>query len=287
MISVDNLIELLSRIQEQFHTKTSITSSHLIGNNFYNSNDIYSSLANLNQISDFRFLYGYNSIVCQNTLNTDCNVAYPQEIVHDIIKTIIYSTPTQCLEYMDNFIYSVISHNSPRLAREWIASMMFSLIKETQYMYNNSSANGFSYLKQILDCTTIDECIIHIQNMFPEIALIRPPKKVLPGDIFKHQVATIIANEYMNQDMNITYVAEKLNLVPAYFGQKFTKEYGTPFNAYLNNYRITCSMKLLSGTNDNIADIALQCGFSNASYFTKAFRAHTNMTPSQYRSKRM
>ena len=284
-IDSNTLTKMCTLIQDKFHAATSITSSYLIGDIFADSTEIYASLVAIIQFLEFRFLYGYNSIVYQSSLNSDRSAIYPQNIVHDITTSVIHSAPRVCLESMDKFFAAVIYSNSPHIAKEWIASMVFSLIKETQYIYNRSSSNGFDYLKQILDCATIDECILLIQNMLPEIELIRAPAKIQSNEVFKHQVTSIVADEYMNPDMNIAYISEKLNLVPAYFGQKFAKEFDAQFNVYLSNYRINCSMKLLTSTNDKIADIALQCGFSSAAYFTKAFREHTNMTPSQYRAK--
>jgi AraC-like DNA-binding protein len=47
--------------------------------------------------------------------------------------------------------------------------------------------------------------------------------------------------------------------------------------------RITAGSRLLRETDSSIAEIALNCGFADHSAFTRAFRAVTGHSPSQYR----
>ena len=56
----------------------------------------------------------------------------------------------------------------------------------------------------------------------------------------------------------------------------------TPMN-YLMSYRIEQSIPLLVKTDANITEIALQVGFSGASYYTEIFHRIMGITPSEYR----
>ena len=47
--------------------------------------------------------------------------------------------------------------------------------------------------------------------------------------------------------------------------------------------RITVGCRLLRETDASIAQIALDCGFADHSAFTRAFRAVTSYSPSEYR----
>lgn len=57
----------------------------------------------------------------------------------------------------------------------------------------------------------------------------------------------------------------------------------TPFE-YLLDYRIQSAERLLRNTEDSIAGIAQQSGFSNGAYFGKLFKEINGMTPGAYRS---
>jgi transcriptional regulator GlxA family with amidase domain len=53
----------------------------------------------------------------------------------------------------------------------------------------------------------------------------------------------------------------------------------------LNHFRIAKAQELLSSTNKSIADVGIEVGFCDQSYFGLTFRRHTQMTPMQYRNK--
>lgn len=58
----------------------------------------------------------------------------------------------------------------------------------------------------------------------------------------------------------------------------------SPFT-YLLEYRTRMAARSLQDTDLTITDIALSCGFTGASYFSKTFRRIMNCTPSEYRAQ--
>ena len=51
---------------------------------------------------------------------------------------------------------------------------------------------------------------------------------------------------------------------------------------YVNSYRIAVACDQLKHLNKNVTQVALDCGFTDVSYFTKVFKKYTNTTPSQF-----
>lgn len=58
----------------------------------------------------------------------------------------------------------------------------------------------------------------------------------------------------------------------------------TPFG-YLIDYRLNAAADSLLSTGKSITEIAVDCGFSSGSYFTKLFREKFGMTPMDYRRR--
>lgn len=56
-------------------------------------------------------------------------------------------------------------------------------------------------------------------------------------------------------------------------------------NRYLLHYRLRKSVRLLTESNKQIADIAYESGFNCSAYFTKKFKLAFNATPMQFRKK--
>ncbi len=67
------------------------------------------------------------------------------------------------------------------------------------------------------------------------------------------------------------------------FMHLFKEVTGQSFIAYLNRFRVTRAQQLLAATDRSIADISLDTGFCNQSYFGVIFRRVAGMSPLAYR----
>ena len=63
----------------------------------------------------------------------------------------------------------------------------------------------------------------------------------------------------------------------------FKKNMGDSFINYLNDYRLSMAARTLLSSDDNIIDIAADCGYDNLSYFNRIFKKKYGVTPSAYR----
>lgn len=54
---------------------------------------------------------------------------------------------------------------------------------------------------------------------------------------------------------------------------------------FLNRYRLEMSAQLLRETKSPVTEIALQCGFAQASYFNRQFKKEYHLSPIQYRQQ--
>ena len=80
-------------------------------------------------------------------------------------------------------------------------------------------------------------------------------------------------------------VSKYVGMNRTYFCLFFKKHYGKGFADYLNDMRIEKAISLLSLPGKSIADVARECGFKTAPYFTRAFIRSKGITPCDYRKK--
>ena len=85
--------------------------------------------------------------------------------------------------------------------------------------------------------------------------------------------------------ISLEEVSSYVGMNRTYFCLFFKKHYGKGFADYLNDLRIERAVSLLSVHDKQIADIARECGFKTAQYFTRAFRRAKGMPPGEYRRK--
>ncbi|MEM1138063.1 MAG: helix-turn-helix domain-containing protein [Bacteroidota bacterium] len=98
------------------------------------------------------------------------------------------------------------------------------------------------------------------------------------------------ANEqvYLDSDISLSRVAEKLSISPRELSQVINENEQRNFSEFVNHYRIEKAKVLLSDPGHNkakIATIAYDSGFGNVTSFNLAFKAATQLTPSQYREQ--
>ena len=86
-----------------------------------------------------------------------------------------------------------------------------------------------------------------------------------------------------SEELTLSRVADEIGLNPSYLSSLFKQVTGESFKEYLNSIRIKEAQHLLSNTSYPIMQIAVSCGFSDQSYFTKVFKKCTGLTPRQYR----
>lgn len=87
--------------------------------------------------------------------------------------------------------------------------------------------------------------------------------------------------------MSAAGMAETLHISRYYMAHLFRRVTGITFTEYRNAQRLTRAKRLLIGSDTTVADIAAECGFASASYFTQLFVRSEGITPVEYRRMHM
>ncbi|TAH70900.1 MAG: AraC family transcriptional regulator [Anaerolineaceae bacterium] len=103
--------------------------------------------------------------------------------------------------------------------------------------------------------------------------------------VIKFQTVFDYIEDNYQDDITALEMAQLCNLSYSYFSRLFTRIMKINFRAYLNYVRITKSERLLTSTDLNITEVALQVGFSTSSYFIQQFKFYKDITPKQYQIK--
>lgn len=89
--------------------------------------------------------------------------------------------------------------------------------------------------------------------------------------------------DHFDCTVTLQELAEIAGMSPRYFCRAFSSVTGKTPIAYLNYYRIEIAGEKLLMTKDTVTDIALSCGFNDASYFSKMFQRQKGVSPVKYR----
>ena len=94
-------------------------------------------------------------------------------------------------------------------------------------------------------------------------------------------VLEMIHSNY-DENLSLADMADSTQMNQKYFCRYFRSIIGKTPMDYLNYYRIECACEQMSLSDQNITDVAMNCGFNDSSYFVKVFKRYKSMTPSQY-----
>ena len=86
-------------------------------------------------------------------------------------------------------------------------------------------------------------------------------------------------------DISLDSVGEILHISPAYLSAQFKKYQKMNFLDCLTELRINAAKELLSDPFRSSAEVASMVGYEDASYFARAFKKRTGVTPTQYRKQ--
>ncbi|RTE05605.1 response regulator [Paenibacillus whitsoniae] len=89
---------------------------------------------------------------------------------------------------------------------------------------------------------------------------------------------------YPDGDISINKVCGHLHISAGYFSSIFKKETKMTFVNYLNQLRMEAAKELLRTTDMKALEIAERVGYSDANYFSFAFRKYVGVSPKEYRN---
>ncbi len=88
---------------------------------------------------------------------------------------------------------------------------------------------------------------------------------------------------HLEQRFTIEELSKRYLINTSALKSVFKAVYGLPIASYVKGYRMQQAMQLLRQTDQSIAAIAEQVGYESQGKFTKAFKEHTQLLPTEYR----
>ncbi len=116
-------------------------------------------------------------------------------------------------------------------------------------------------------------------SFFGSMAEQRP---VSPGSVQTVRRARLYLAEHYSQALSLKDVADVLGVSAGYLSKSFKANGGDSFTEYLTEVRLEAAKRMMRETELSISDISYEVGFSDPGYFSKCFRKHESISPSDY-----
>lgn len=152
-----------------------------------------------------------------------------------------------------------------------------------QHGIHSNMAPGY-YMKRILCCKSGEEfeqiCTEEIRHMACEISA---RKKSNIGKIVEKTNKLI--NERFSQELNLDDISKELHISPQYLSRLYKNETGENFIDRLTSVRIEHAKRLIKEGQHSIKEISFMSGYSDPNYFSKLFKKHVGISPTDYQKQ--
>ena len=126
----------------------------------------------------------------------------------------------------------------------------------------------------------LSELLFQLVSHAPAVQAM-PKRALRSADRIKTMLQFI--QEHYTEEVSVEQIAASASISPSECLRCFHDMIGTTPNQYLRDQRAQRAAELLCGTGLRVSEIALQCGFQDASYFARAFRQVYGCGPTEYR----
>lgn len=89
-------------------------------------------------------------------------------------------------------------------------------------------------------------------------------------------------NNNYGKNISVAEISSQLGLTPNSFSRFFKKMTSRRFMDFVNEFRTGKAAEFLGAANIAITEVMYQCGFNDASYFSRQFKKYQGITPSSY-----
>lgn len=107
--------------------------------------------------------------------------------------------------------------------------------------------------------------------------------KSQPQNMFAQRVIDYLEKNH-SQEIDINTLSTDFGYTAAHFCRKFKQATGLPPMTYLKIFRLESAHNKLKAGDSSVSDIAAECGFPDANYFTRCFKAHFGVSPTKYKA---
>lgn len=93
----------------------------------------------------------------------------------------------------------------------------------------------------------------------------------------------VLENDYVDNKLQVQYLAKKLNLHPNYLNSVIKSKTGRTVNDWISKRTLSVAKSLLRNTTYSTKEIAYKLGFSESTHFSRFFKKNTQLTPNTFR----
>lgn len=255
-----------------------------VGKRYTRAADIGMSYREAEESLVFRISSKTNRIYEADSLTMRHQEHYlPEEMRKELVRSFELGDEGLFHQCFQKLTYAYVSdiYRLYKILQECILLFSESLENQRVETGDNISIEKMLYeMQQAMSVTGLLQTVEDgIRNLIGRIKEERRQRENRPVREAKEYVKKHYAEKIRLED-----VASAIGFNPAYFSAMFSKEEGTTFTDFVNDYRIEMAKELLRSGNYTVAETCDMVGIGNQRYFSKLFKMKVGVKPVEYRN---
>ncbi|UOF90933.1 response regulator [Fodinisporobacter ferrooxydans] len=108
-------------------------------------------------------------------------------------------------------------------------------------------------------------------------------------EMFNHSISALqrtksFMETHYAEDLTLEMMADMAQLSPFYFSKQFKAAFGQSFVEYLTHLRMEAARELIEQRKYNLKEICFHIGYNSPTYFSRVFKKHYGVAPSEWKS---
>lgn len=169
-----------------------------------------------------------------------------------------------------------------RKTNQLIEIVIMSGFGEFEYAQNAIKQNVFDYLLKPTTLHDLDTLFKRLKKHLDETSHTEDVETDYHYTQLIDQVKQFISENY-HHDITLEDVAKHVSMNSSYLSRFFKLHTKSNFIDYLSHLRVEKAKELLQDSRIKVYEICNLVGYKNTQYFSKTFKQHTGMTPSEFR----
>jgi two-component system response regulator YesN len=285
----ENLYSLLKDIKDNIHKFLKLSVTIGVGLTVSSLKDISQSYSIAYENVNQKLFLGKNQIIIDNLQEEDYIHQFDFSNTQRLANIIKSSDEEKLTEAVEDIFKEIARYKNANI--KYCLNIGLQLIltasrqlMELQINTDESLLDENQVWERLFKLETLEDMKAVIINYLVAVSRYISEKRNKKSRNIIEQIKEIIHKKY-NENITISDIAKEVYLSTTYLCMVFKQETGDTVNEYITEVRIEKAKELLKNPQNKLYDICYSIGYIEPGYFSKIFKKHTGLSPTEYRDK--
>lgn len=163
-----------------------------------------------------------------------------------------------------------------------IISNIISTLIRKERLSHRSLVFAYRSISYVESWNTLTEYLLAVPWFVEQVKMLNEMNPFVSHNPYVEKALQIIQHNVTEHHLNVSWLAEELNISTTYLRNLFMIEIGQSASQYIYHKKIDEIVYELTHTNKSLSEVRKKFGFRNASHFSQYFKKGKKVTPLQF-----